>query len=154
MISMTTLVFMLILLFRVKDSLYLNGLLELTNEIFIIIRITPLILSLLISIKFYYFDTSRKKNYKILFFLVFLAINISFLSLDALIFLIIIELCVLPIIILILNFSKDKDKMESITFMFIINIAGSIPFIIFVSITLGLSFENETQELSINMTRS
>lgn len=53
----------------------------------------------------------------------------------ALKYLIIIELTVIPIRFLIINTAKEKDKVESIKFIVIINTAGSVPFMIFVSIT-------------------
>lgn len=49
-------------------------------------------------------------------------------------FLLIIEICIYPLSWLILKRSKDKDKIESLKFMVILNAVGSFPFIVFISL--------------------
>lgn len=55
----------------------------------------------------------------------------SFFFKDSFMFLIFIELSVIPIAYSILNFSKDKDKFHSAIFILFINISGSVPFMYF-----------------------
>ena len=62
---------------------------------------------------------------------------LCFSSSSTFIFLVSLERCVILIIFLIFNLSKDKDKLSSTFFIFFINIVGSIPFIFFCSVLEG-----------------
>lgn len=56
---------------------------------------------------------------------------LSFISDSRIIYLVIIEISIMPLAYLIITRSKDRDKIESIKFIVMINTAGSIPFIVF-----------------------
>lgn len=62
-----------------------------------------------------------------------------FICKNSFLFLIIIELTLIPIIIVIFYSSKDKDKWESLIFMLVLNIGGSVPFIFYSSKSLNSS---------------
>lgn len=59
---------------------------------------------------------------------------VSFISLDPLLFLVAFEFCVFPMFFIFLSFSKDTDKFESVLFITLMNLMGSIPFMLFVSV--------------------
>lgn len=58
--------------------------------------------------------------------------NLVFISEDKLSFFVLFESSIIPIIISVFYLSKRKEKIESCIYIIIINIAGSIPFLIFI----------------------
>lgn len=64
--------------------------------------------------------------------LIRLIVIIAFITESPLKFLVMIELTIYPLRYLIIKSSKDKDKIESLKFMVILNTLGSIPFIIYI----------------------
>lgn len=74
---------------------------------------------------------SEVLNYFFWFGVVIFSLFLCFLCNSPIFFIIFLEICVPPIVYLILNLSKDLDKFTSVIFIFCINILGSIPFIIF-----------------------
>lgn len=55
-------------------------------------------------------------------------VSTSFIADSPILFLILIEITVIPLRFIIINSSKDKDKVESVKFIVILNTVGSIPF--------------------------
>lgn len=80
------------------------------------------------------FSGRRKTDFytlKILLVFSVLFINLSFLVSNVFVFLLFFELRLIPIMLLMFNFSKDEDKISSIVFMLFFNLSGSIPFILY-----------------------
>lgn len=96
-----------------------------------IITLTVLTLNELIILK----RSSETENKTfVLIKLIGMMVLLAFIRKSTFKFLILIEMTIYPLRYLILNSSKDKDKLESLKFIVAINTLGSIPFIIFVSL--------------------
>lgn len=125
--------FPIFILFLLKDSLFLSRHFFIDKNIFRLIFIFPLVLLIIglcffTSSSLFYFN-----SYHFIFFFITLFLFLCFCSNSAYLFLLFLERCVFLIILLIFNFSKDSDKFSSVSFMFIMNSIGSIPFIYFCS---------------------
>lgn len=68
-----------------------------------------------------------------------LTVSISFVSDSPFYYLVLMEITVIPLGHLIIISSKDKDKLESIKFIVMINTLGSVPFIVYVILREELS---------------
>lgn len=113
------------------------------SPIILIVFILPMVLLLNSKkIREVFSTLKEKKEYEFFLSLLLGSLAFSFASWDSFFYLCFYELTVLPMIFLFINFSKDYDKIESIFFMFLLNLIGSILFIYFCSIFCNLNFRN------------
>lgn len=100
------------------------------HSIFMMIIFFLVILIIFIS----YFNSSNFKDlyfFSIVFSFFFFFIFFCFRTCRRFLFLLSLEICAFLMIFFIFNYAKDYDKISSSTFIFCINIVGSIPFMIF-----------------------
>lgn len=93
--------------------------------------IIPMVLLVISMLYFNYVDKREKFINYIIFLSIFIFTTACFYMESQFFYLLLLELTVYPITSLILTFSKDKDKITSILFIFSINIVGSIIFMIY-----------------------
>lgn len=125
--------FFLFFFILIKDKLFLNSYLILDNFSLYILRLVPLIILLIYEFIFPFFRFYLKNLYFFSFGLVISLVSLTFLLNSSFLFLLVLEITVVPIVVLILNFSKIEDKISSVLFMLFINLLGSIPFFFYSS---------------------
>lgn len=120
----------LLIIFSCKELSFLNDSFSFKSENKILIFLS--LSSILIIFLIRFADIQKKKK---LFFTgfvtLFIIVSFNFSSINLIIFFITIEITIFPIIILIIFLSKDYDKISSTTLIVLINIVGSLPFILF-----------------------
>lgn len=138
----------LLVLYLSKDSMFLSSLSTIDKNLFGLIFIFPLIFFLVSVCAFPFSGRLERKLYMTIFALLSISLFFCFVSSTALVFFISVELCVFVIIILIFRFAKDSDKFSSVSFIFIINSLGSMPFMYFCSFSKILLCRIETSIVS------
>lgn len=126
-VSLAVLLFSLKEFHFFRDSIFIDSL---------FLFITPIVIFSLLTATIFYFSYLTEKEkylYLLFFFLVSIFIWLSFRINRAFLFLLMFESIIFPIFLLILNFSKSKDKISSLFFIVFFNLAGSLPFIYFSS---------------------
>lgn len=128
--------FVLFFFFCLKDFVFFCDLILLNSSVFFMVSISFPVLYLVFSFLFRNFNFFDNFFYLFLYVFIFFLLNFRFFISSSFIFLVLLEITVMPMSILVVYFSKDKDKIYSVFFMIFINIFGSIPFIIFLSISM------------------
>lgn len=131
-------IFPLIFFLRTKKFFCLNELFLFIDMTIIVISIIFLVLCVLFRFYFSTLDIYSVISFKVLFILILLFINFSFSSERSYYFLFFFELSAFFIIYLIINLSYDSDKLYARIFMIVINLIGSLPFIIFCSFSIKI----------------
>lgn len=121
--------FIVSILLRIKLYFFFNLFLFLNSYLLILVSISFFLVVYVGYFLFSYFNSLDFNIYLIFYFSVLL-INFCFVSDNIFSFLIFFELSLIPIVFLILNFGKDFDKLESSYFMLIMNLIGSLPFVL------------------------
>lgn len=107
---------------------------------FFLVTIFPLIFFVIYSVTFNFCNFKDKIYYNFIFFTLRLFLFFCFSRENPFLFLFFLESCVIFMLVLVFNFSKDDDKVSSTIFIFFINILGSIPFMIFCSESADFSY--------------
>lgn len=125
--------FFLFFFSSIKGFFFFRFFFEINFFVVFMVCIFPLCFSAVGS----YLESEVKGGYKFLslftflFFIIFSRLFFCFCSTDPIVFLFFAESSNIFLLILIYNFSKDKDKMSSSIFILIFNILGSVPFMAF-----------------------
>lgn len=114
-----------------KDNLFINSFFFADKNILFLFFTFPLVFFLISTLLFKNSSYFLKKFYFFSFSSVFFFLSLCFFRNLTIFFLIFLERCVVFMVMLILILSKDSDKISSVFFIFLLNILGSIPFIIF-----------------------
>lgn len=117
--------------FSLKDNLFINSFFFADKNVLLLFFTFPLVYFLISTLLFKSSGVFIEKFYFFSFSSVFFFLSLCFFRNLTIFFLIFLERCVVFIIMLILILSKDFDKISSVFFIFLINILGSIPFMIF-----------------------
>lgn len=131
--------FFFFLFLRTKDFFFFNSFLYVDSPTIIIISIRFLVYFFIYNFSFYYSIFSEKIFSEFFFFFVIFFVTICFLSSFPFYYILFLEFCVFPMFFLIFIFGKDYDKGSSGVFIVLLNLLGSIPFIIY-SVNSFLSF--------------
>nr|YP_009228527.1 NADH dehydrogenase subunit 4 [Epitrimerus sabinae]ALK03790.1 NADH dehydrogenase subunit 4 [Epitrimerus sabinae] len=134
------LIFFSIMMFSCKDYFYLTQLFSLSSSELLMVSISPLSYFLISYFLFNKLGYLESLGYSWLMGLSIFFTSICFMVSNSLVFLIFLEMVMIPICTLIFWHSKDSDKISSVFFMFFLNLLGSLPFILFSLNFLGLSF--------------
>lgn len=127
----TCLISIFFFLYMLKPNFFLTNLFVLERNLIFIVRIFPLVFFLISVVLFNFTNYVDKVFYNLIFSFVFFSLFFCFCRNFSILFIIFLESCVIFILGLIFNFSKDKDKISSAIFIFFLNALGSIPFIFF-----------------------
>lgn len=114
-----------------KDSVILNDFFDISPFNIFITSICGIVLYLILESSFGSNDSSTRKLFFFLFFLIVFLRVLCFLSHRLFKFIVLFEATMFPMIYLIISYSKDLDKISSCFFILCINLLGSVPFIIF-----------------------
>lgn len=123
--------FFLFFFFSLKDFIFFNSIFNVDLCESFILRIVIFSLCIIFFFSFNYIRFKEWWFYCSIFIIVSIFVRINFFCNSHFFFLLSLEMCVYPIVALILNFSKDFDKLSSVLFIFRLNILGSLPFMIF-----------------------
>lgn len=93
-------------------------------------RVIPLIPLLITQRDFNYTTYGYKKTIHLIIYSVLFLVLACFIVTNHFLFLFFLELTIMPISVFLVIYRKDKEKLSSTCFMFLINIMGSFPFII------------------------
>lgn len=114
-----------------KEFLFFSPLLDFNHESIFMCRILSLVYLLISFFPFVSLDYSSKFIYSLYFSFLCFFLFFVFTFSDCFYFLVALESTVFLIWFLVLNFSKDFDKLDSVLFLVLVNLRGSLPFIIF-----------------------
>lgn len=147
---MTTFIFIwsIFLAICIKRENFLGSFWFLDQRTIFLLSIFGVVYFLIHKIFFNFSHYVEKFTFYFLFGCLFFSLFLCFLSCSLFLFLVFIEFCVIFMIIILFNYSKDSDKISSTLFMFFTNILGSIPFIIFRSRQFSFSGENSLVSIS------
>lgn len=137
---MWIILFFLINIINLKELTMFSKELIVTNWNNFIILISIIFILIIYFIKFDFLNNIEYIKNQTLFLLTIITANLIFYSRTLWLILIIIEISVYPIIKIIMNQSKDEDKISSVKFIFIINIRGSLLIIWFITKYRFLNF--------------
>lgn len=138
-----------ILLLRPKEEILFNRKIIWEKERIRIILIGITIRIIFLFIKIFFTRKKEKKIREIILKFIILTSLLTFAAIDTMTFLIRIELSLIPLSYFVINFAKDRDKIEATKYFLIINTIGRIPFILFISSTIKINWQRITTEITI-----
>lgn len=134
--------FRFFLFFTLKPIIFVRNLCLLDLNSMFIMRIFPLVLLIILGINFSTFLLRENFYYLFLFTLRVAFVCFTFIFDSTFLFLMFLEASSIPMLLLILNYSKGQDKVSSLIFIFFINFSGSMPFFFFSIMKDGESYVN------------
>lgn len=95
--------------------------------------------------KFKELTSKEKKDQRIIRIIIIIALA-TFITTRRIIFVTLIEITMIPLVYLVMNYAKGKDKIKSIKYFIVINSFGSIPFIIYSLKKISLINDREIED--------
>lgn len=126
-----SLFFFMSIFLRSKPFFFFNMFFNLDTFSIFMICVLPLVFRLITFFSFSWLGRLDKLKFIFMFLCLCRLVLLCFVSCRPVFYLAGLELTILPISLLIFVYSKDYDKILSIFFMFIMNLAGSLPFMLF-----------------------
>lgn len=123
------------LFISIKPFMFINSIFFFRRNIIFLIPLINFTLIILYNLKFFYNLKFDKLKYFNITWLIIVSILICYISENLFLFILLFELSLIPISFIIINFRKDRDKINSTIFIIIINTIGSIFFILFILFT-------------------
>lgn len=123
--------FLIFFLFNVKNFIFFSSFLVFDNFRIFMTCISPLVFFLISNFVFPRLISIEDILFNFFFFILIFLVTCTFLISDSFYFLLFLESTVCFIVTLMIIFSKDYDKFVSVFFIVLMNLVGSVPFIIF-----------------------